>query len=273
MSELVDAARDYLSRGLAVIALTGKAPNGTLHPHGLKDAIEPGSPEAGVLETYFDVATTTGIGVLTRFPYFVVDIDGKEGAEAWKAVVGERDFLPTTWVAQTGRGLHLWYADWKPRRSHKLAPLLDLKADGGYVAAPPSLHPDGGRYEWLLTPSTTDLPMEAPAKLVALLDEIEELAEQTIITRESARRTAHAPREAGKWWATFVSLQGPIKRVRDAEPGERNAVLFWAAMAILEDGARQEELEQLAEAAIASGLTGLETRRTIRSAHKRFARG
>ena len=35
-----------------------------------------------------------------------------------------------------------------PGSSSKLAPGVDLKADGGYVIAPPSVHPNGNVYEW-----------------------------------------------------------------------------------------------------------------------------
>ena len=50
----------------------------------------------------------------------------------------------------------------------KLAPGLDLKAAGGYVVAPPSLHPDTGKpYRWLTAP--WDAPLaSAPEWLLAL---------------------------------------------------------------------------------------------------------
>jgi hypothetical protein len=72
---------------------------------------------------------------------------------------------PNRWVAKTGRGLHLWYSSIEPSGSMKLGTLLDLKGQGGYVAAPPSLHPDGHRYTWLLEPDD-EPPMEAPDALL-----------------------------------------------------------------------------------------------------------
>lgn len=272
---LIDAAEDYLSRGLSVIALSGKAPNGVIHKHGLHDAfaMQDGRLKGPTtLVEAFSFVATTGIGILTSYPYFVVDIDGEEGALHWKQLVGSEDFMPTSWVAKTGRGLHLWYADWTPRRTRKLAPLLDLKAAGGYVAAPPSLHPEGHTYEWLLPPSDGS-PMQAPYALTKLLDDAEALEKQQVITAESNRRPVHALKEGGKFWASFVSLQGPIRRMREAESGERNALLYWAAMAILRDGAQQEDLEQLHAAAVDVGLGDREARQTIRSAQKKVARG
>ena len=83
-SPLVAAAGDYLTRGLAVIALTGKTPNVRIHKHGLHQALS-GAPETAedwdLLEEVFTHPDTTGVGILTSFPYIVVDIDGEEGAE------------------------------------------------------------------------------------------------------------------------------------------------------------------------------------------------
>ena len=43
-----------------------------------------------------------------------------------------------------------------------LAPGIDLRGDGGFVVAPPSLHASGRRYEWEIGASPDDLPL-APA--------------------------------------------------------------------------------------------------------------
>jgi hypothetical protein len=226
---------------------------------------------AGLVEA-FTRPDTTGIGILTNWPYFVIDIDGEEGARAWKEIAGE-DYIPDRWVAQTSRGLHIWYADERTiRGSRKLGEKLDMKGNGGYVAAPPSLHPSGFVYKWLMAPGNLP-PIEAPRRLLSLLEEQDALAQQRIIANEHSRRIHHEPLEDGKFWASFVSLKGPIARLRSSTEGERNNVLHWAAMAILRDGARDEELNELYDAAIECGLTRVEARRTIRSAQKAVARG
>jgi hypothetical protein len=50
---------------------------------------------------------------------------------------------------------------------------LDIRADGGYVVSPPSTHPSGKRYEWLIPPRGLDpygaLPAPPPAWLMELL--------------------------------------------------------------------------------------------------------
>ncbi len=52
-------------------------------------------------------------------------------------------------------------------RKDFLGPGIDLIAEGGYVVAPPSLHPTGGRYSWTLPQNIA--PRAFPPKLLALL--------------------------------------------------------------------------------------------------------
>jgi hypothetical protein len=276
-SELRAAAWGYLTLGLSVIALTGKMPNGKVHRHGLHDALAMddsvpgmgmGPDDDAVLKAVFDHPDTTGVGILTNWPYFVVDIDGEEGAVNWQSIVGE-DWIPDRWVAQTGRGLHLWFADSERRATTKLADKLDLKGNGGYVAAPPSIHPDGRKYIWLLPPG--DLPpIEAPAGLIALLDDRAWAQEGRILTRAASKRVRHPQFQDGKWWATW-GFEGLLRAVAEAEPGQRNAILYWAAYAMSEEDADIDDLEQLHRAAREAGLTEQETRRTINSARKAAA--
>jgi hypothetical protein len=273
-SELRAAAWGYLSRGLSVIALTGKMPNGKIHPHGLYDAIS-GVPEGPdddrVLREVFDHPDTTGIGILTNTPYVVVDIDGEEGAEAWKQIAGE-DFMPDRWVAKTGRGLHLWYADWGRHGTTKLGAKLDMKGHGGYVAAPPSLHPDGHTYTWLLEPG--DLPpMEIPAGLSKILSDKDWELQRRTVGRELSKWIEHEQFSEGRIWATHGDFTGLIRTVAEAEEGNRNAALHWAACVMAENRADDEEYDKLVEAAEEAGLTARETRLTIRSARKAAANG
>jgi hypothetical protein len=277
-SELRAAAWGYLQRGLSVIALTGKAPNGKVHPRGLYDAlrmddsvpgIEMGPDDDAVLKAVFDHPDTTGVGILTTYPYVVVDIDGEEGAAQWKEIAGE-EYMPDRWVAKTGRGLHLWFADWANHATAKLGAKLDLKGVGGYVAAPPSLHPDGHKYEWLLPPGCCD-PMQMPEGLGRLLDANDFEQQRRIVSRQMNKRVRHRPIEDGKWWASW-GFDGVIRAVAAAESGNRNAALYWAAFTMSEDNADEDEFEQLRIAALASGLAERETRLTIRSARKAAAR-
>lgn len=79
----------------------------------------------------------------------VVDADGTEGLAWMKA------HLPVTSVyVQTGKGWHGYYRHPAARVGNavRIAPEVDIRADGGYVVAPPSIHASGVVYEWLFTP-------------------------------------------------------------------------------------------------------------------------
>jgi hypothetical protein len=58
--------------------------------------------------------------------------------------------LPPTLTSVTASGCHLWFRIEQPLPSStgRIGPGLDTRADGGYVLAPPSLHPDGPVYRW-----------------------------------------------------------------------------------------------------------------------------
>ncbi len=86
----------------------------------------------------------------------VADADGEEGVAELR-----RRGLPKTPTARSGSGgLHAYLRHpGRPTGNRKLVGIGDLKADGGYVIAPPSRHVCGGRYEWLpgLSPWEVDL--------------------------------------------------------------------------------------------------------------------
>lgn len=261
--DLLAAAEDYLARGLSVIALTGKMPNGKVHPHW-KDDCFTGLVRTPHWPAGFRHPDTTGIGILTGMPYYVVDIDGEAGAIAWKDIAGD-DYMPDRWVARTGRGLHLYVSHFEQFGTVKLADKLDFKGNGGYVAAPPSLHPDGHRYEWLLSPHVDEPPMMMPDALEAILLRRNAEHAARAVDKKTMRVRAPSSFHDGKLYAV-ATFDGVIKRMIEEPEGNRNAVLYWAARTMLEEGADEEDLDTLLEAAMENGLSRREARRTIGSA-------
>jgi hypothetical protein len=60
----------------------------------------------------------------------------------------------------SGRGLHLYFRyplglDIRNAQNRDDVPGLDWRGNGGYVAAPPSAHPDGGNYAWSVDSADT----------------------------------------------------------------------------------------------------------------------
>jgi hypothetical protein len=94
----------------------------------------------------------------------VIDIDpGHGGEDSVAALAGRFGALPPTLTVRTGGGgRHLYFsapADPMPVPSRTgVAPGIDVRAEGGMIVAPPSIHPSGGRYEWIAGDAPAPLP-------------------------------------------------------------------------------------------------------------------
>lgn len=82
-----------------------------------------------------------------------IDIDPKSGGSDSLLSLEEKYGLPPeTWEVETGGGgLHLYYrypAGVKITSRNGWMPGIDIKANGGYVIAPPSNHISGNKYAW-----------------------------------------------------------------------------------------------------------------------------
>jgi hypothetical protein len=110
-----------------------------------------------------------------------------------------------------GGGLHLYFRHpgW-PVRTGPIAPGLDVKADGGLVVAPPSIHASGTRYVWETGASPDEHPLaDAPAWLT---DPSTDGSDPADSPRVFAPRTNDERREFARLWLQFgVHL----------EPGDR----------------------------------------------------
>lgn len=88
----------------------------------------------------------------------VVDIDGPEGEECLKEYV-----MPPTLCVSTRRGRHMYYrapSTMKIPNMASILPKVDIRGDGGYVVAPPSLAEDKTEYRWSESPSKlSGIPM------------------------------------------------------------------------------------------------------------------
>lgn len=81
--------------------------------------------------------------------YVAVDIDSDAARAEFKSMCAEHD-LDHVGVVSTGKGWHLYFARPPTKMSNKagIRPGIDFRGDGGYVVAPPSVHPSGRIYEW-----------------------------------------------------------------------------------------------------------------------------
>lgn len=253
----LDAALDYAARGWRVFPCrpAGKLP---LTEHGFKDA----TTDALVITAWREANPTANVAIATGAGLVVIDVDGLAGRASLRELEEKHGELPTTLHATTGGdGEHFYFAvpDGVEIRNSagKLGKGLDIRGDGGYVIAPPSVHQSGHAYAW-----KSDLP---PAPLPAWL--LEQLL------KKPAR---HETKPAPSMWSGEISayaqaaLEGEIDAVHRAPEGTRNPTLNTAAFKLgqlVAGGELGEQLvrDRLYDAARAAGLNERETLKTIDS--------
>ena len=125
----------------------GKEP---LTKHGLKEA----SKDAATVLAWWKRWPRANVGIATGAAsgIVVLDVDARAGGRESLAILeDEQGRLPETRTVLTGGGgQHLYFRDQGGLRNSagRLGAGLDLRADGGYVVAPPSNHTNGNKYRW-----------------------------------------------------------------------------------------------------------------------------
>lgn len=156
MTALRNAALRYAERGKLVFPVRGKVP---LVPNGLRDA----TTDEFLIRRWWSEWPTANVAICTgaASKLVVLDVDGDEGNESLRALEADHGALPPTTSVVTPRGGSHYY--WqhpggKVRNSAGALGIgLDVRGDGGYVVAPPSIGSTGLRYEF--DESTTPAPM------------------------------------------------------------------------------------------------------------------
>lgn len=152
---LARSALQYAKAGWPIFPCEpkGKKP---LTIHGFKDA----TTDERVVQDWWTRRPDANIGYATG-RYVVLDVDGPEGEAALAAFEAQTAKLPQTRAAKTGRGVHLYFSpNGIPIRNStgKLGPHLDIRAEGGFVILPPSLHANGNLYEWIADVEPAPMP-------------------------------------------------------------------------------------------------------------------
>lgn len=89
---------------------------------------------------------------------FVFDIDGEDGKKSLFKLESEYGVLPKTATSFTDKGKHMIFKFHEGLRNRaRLFPGIDIRADGGYIVVPPSVHPSGKKYRWANSITTTDI--------------------------------------------------------------------------------------------------------------------
>lgn len=182
MTEIIDAAHDYIKHGWHVVPLHGidgaecRCGRGSLcpaksrgkHP-SLGQAWQKKALRNGAdVQAWFDDHPHDNIGIATGKDsgLWVLDIDGADGVHTLTDLTTEHGPMPLTRMVRTGSGgLHYYFrhpADHEPRgTSGMIGPGIDVRGWNGQVVAPPSTsvrghydlladHPIVDAPEWLL---------------------------------------------------------------------------------------------------------------------------
>ena len=276
MSALLDAALEYAHRGWRVFPLHGivngvctcgrtECSSAGKHPLVRKGLYE-ATTDMDKIRSWWKRWWSANIGIATGFEsgIAVVDIDLPLAFSSFDRLIGE---LPVTLTALTGGGgLHLIYrcsdsalgnaAGRLPGIDEEL-PGIDLRANGGYVVAAPSVHRSGGQYEWAW-----------PARSLVPTPDWLKQAERASVDVAGAK-----PVELegdGTPYGLRV-LADEVLRLRGAQVGTRNHELNRCTFVLAQLVAGSELQESLVrssllETGLSIGLAEPEVRQTIDSA-------
>jgi hypothetical protein len=188
----------------------------------------------------------------------VLDIDPRNGGQDW--LHKHQEDLPRTRTHETaGGGAHLLFNHAPGLRCSlsRIAPGVDVKADGGYLIWYPAVDP--AHWPW---------PAVAPRQLK--IQHAERLAPWPEWLLEKAKPKPPSPIVAGGVVPSQSRIKGLLRLVASAQTGKRNAALFWAACRFGEmcrSGLISEATARslLVEAASRAGLAPDEAERTAHS--------
>ena len=265
---MIEAALGYVERGFSVIPLTPqeKSPHRALLPRDARGRptwkpYQESPPSEHEIGRWFQMEPKANLGIVTGAVSGIVvqDLDSSRGL----AETHRRGGIPETPVSKTGHGLHVFYRH-PGHDVHNFVrrlPGMDLRGDGGYIVAPPSIHPDGHRYHWQVDLSTPIAP--PPGWLVELWTE--DPAQDLI---NAALNDPPRPVRSGKYGSG--ALTNELDRLSKAVNGSRNNTLVTAAFRmgqLIASGRldREEAERGLTLVSLQIGLTEKETRATVAS--------
>ncbi|MCS6780664.1 MAG: bifunctional DNA primase/polymerase [Geminicoccaceae bacterium] len=216
-------AERYLARGWSVIPLRPR----DKRPLVAWEPFRHRRPLARELTEWLERWPDANLGIVTGrvSGLVVVDVDPGKGGEASLAGL-EACFgrLPPTLVVRTGGGgrhLYFRHPGGEVPCAVGIRPGLDLRGDGGYVVAPPSIHPSGRAYRF---ERAAGEPLAAPAPFPGWL---------AALLRTTGARHGHPI----GWWRRL--LREGLKE------GERNTRLASLAGLLLHHGLEPGVVEEL----------------------------
>ena len=129
----------------------------------------------------------------------VFDLDSEDASQ----YAEEQGGFPLTVMAKTGKGHHAYmrHPGFVIKNSVNKKLDIDIRADGGYVVAPPSLHGSGFSYQWVEGQSIYQLdPAECMPWMIDYLQSLASAHEEkkTPVRKELQKKTMPPPKKASE---------------------------------------------------------------------------
>lgn len=160
---MIHHALKYAAAGIHVFPIKprGKTP---ITPRGCLDATD----DDAIIAAWWERTPNANIGIATgpASGLVVIDLDGPQAEDSWTSILSGRDAMTAEVATSNGRHLYYRTALAVGNTAKKLGPGIDTRGRGGYVVAPPSVHPSGRTYTW----SSRARVAQAPAWLEQLLN-------------------------------------------------------------------------------------------------------
>ena len=193
------------------------------HPR-TKNGLHDATTDAVTIRQWWTQWPDANIGIATGAASGLVGLDvdprhsGDETLANWERQHGP---LPHTIESCTGGGgRHVLFAHpGGDVKSHNVAPGIDVKADGGYIVAPPSLHASGRRYAWEVSSHPEDTQL-APLPEWLLTIVVSPATEPKPAPSETATKIRKGERNSA-----LTSLAGAMRRRGMSEEAIRAALL------------------------------------------------
>jgi len=131
-------ALSYLERGLSIFPL---ARNTKIPPSGFLWRND-NTRDFTKANLWFGGTSASNIAIATGDGLLVIDVDGDTGIGSWINLCLQHDYVPETYTVKTPNGGYHYYFEIPKGLKYKthtgFLDHVDVRADGGYVVAPPS---------------------------------------------------------------------------------------------------------------------------------------
>jgi putative DNA primase/helicase len=206
MNALLEAALHYARLGWCVIPLRPRDKRPLLPDWQNKATCDPLT-----VKGWWRRWPDANVGIATGAGLLVLDVDAThDGFESLALLEDTYGALPDTPAVLTGSGgRHIYFrlpeGVTVRNSTGKLGPGLDVRGDGGYVVAPPSVHPNGTPYLWLEGQDPwTQVLADPPDWLLRLI------AQPPTKSETGGNGTGRIPE--GRRNVTLASIAGSLRR-------------------------------------------------------------